>query len=413
MEENKLSFSQNLLWNSAGSLVYTVCQWLLTFLVVRVSLNFENAGYLSLAISVTNIFYTITCFSVRPYLVSDIKGKYTSKEYSAFRIFTCFLSFILCAGYLCFFNYNLTQLLCILFYMLYKVGEGYVDLLHSIEQRASRMDIGAKSMILRGVFSILTFSITLFLWNDIVLSVFTMTIVSIVLILIYDFPKIKKFASITPQIKKESIVKIFFEFLPLVIGIFVNTLAATLPRQFLEGILGNESLGIYSTVATPAVIVQVFASYIFNPMQLSMAEMVNENRKKEFISLLKKTTFVVILIGIVSSIGAYLLGSWGLNFLYGSKTAEYSYLLIPMVIYTSLNAYVWFLNNVLIIFRKLKFLMVINAIGLIVSLCLSKVMIFKFGMNGVSYISILYSILLIIGMAIILFYSVNKKFENI
>ena len=44
----QLSVKQNMLWNTAGSMVYLVCQWLITVFVVRLSDGYDAAGVLSL-----------------------------------------------------------------------------------------------------------------------------------------------------------------------------------------------------------------------------------------------------------------------------------------------------------------------------------------------------------------------------
>ena len=81
MKKEKLSIFENMIWNTIGSFTYLVCQWLLTLIVVRISSDMENAGNLALAISITNIFFSLANFNVRPYLVSDLKNKYIHGMY--------------------------------------------------------------------------------------------------------------------------------------------------------------------------------------------------------------------------------------------------------------------------------------------------------------------------------------------
>ena len=171
--EKKLTIFENVVWNTIGSLTYLICQWLLTLVVVRVSDDMTNAGNLSLAMSVTNIFYSLACFQVRPYLVSDLNNHYKINEYSVFRICTCVASTLMCAIYLCLYGYNRQQFICIMIYMLYKVGEAWVDLLHAYEQRKSRMDIGGISLFVRGIISVVTFGVTLKYTDNLNLSITT------------------------------------------------------------------------------------------------------------------------------------------------------------------------------------------------------------------------------------------------
>ena len=194
----------------------------------------------------------------------------------------------------------------------------------------------------------------------------------------------------------------FFEFLPLTVGGFCSSLGANLPRQFLELKLGKESLGIYSTVATPAVIVQVAASYIFNPVLTEFAWLYQQGEKKKFLKLAGKISLVLVLLSLVSIVGSILLGRWGLSLLYGKYIGKYSYLLLPVIIFTCLNAYVWFLWNLLIILRALKKLLIISFVGLASCVVSMIPMIFFLGMNGVSYSLIIYSIVMILLMLLLM-----------
>lgn len=130
--------------------------------------------------------------------------------------------------------------------------------------------------------------------------------------------------------------------MPLLIGALVNTLSTNIPRQILEKVMGTNALGIYATVATPAAIVQVASSYIFNPLQTVFANYKNEEKYLEFKNLLLKTSIILLGLSIICCIGVVLFGKWGLMLLYGNNIGEYSYLLLPIIIFSALNGYVWF-----------------------------------------------------------------------
>ena len=185
----KKSLKSNLIWNSVGSFVYLFCQWLLTLLIVRFSKNFSDAGNFSLAISITNIFYNIACFNVRPYLVSDNTNEYSVDNYTTFRFVTIFLSIIMCAIYLLFFNYSVSQFVCIMLYMMLKVCEAIVDLLHAFEQRKSRMDIGGFSLLCRGIITVVIFTISFLLIHNLNISLVFMVLCNFIFIIIINYKR--------------------------------------------------------------------------------------------------------------------------------------------------------------------------------------------------------------------------------
>ena len=75
MEEKKLSIQSSIVWNSVGSIFYLGCQWLITVLVVRLS-GVDEAGVLSLAMSVCNIWYCLSVYGMRNFQISDTENKY-------------------------------------------------------------------------------------------------------------------------------------------------------------------------------------------------------------------------------------------------------------------------------------------------------------------------------------------------
>ena len=86
----------------------------LTVLVVPLG-SFEKAGYLTLAISLTNFFFTVAYFGLRNFQVSDSAGKYSSSLYISTRILTCIAAFGLCVAFtLCNRQYSGEQMACII-----------------------------------------------------------------------------------------------------------------------------------------------------------------------------------------------------------------------------------------------------------------------------------------------------------
>ena len=396
------SLKSNIIWNSTGSFIYLFSQWLLTFLIVILSPNLEDAGNLSLAISITNIFFNIACFNMRPYLVSDNVNEYSTEDYSTFRFYTIILSLVTCFIYILFFNYNVSQIICIMLYMVYKIGEAIVDLFHAFEQRKKRMDIGGISLSIRGVLSVILFVIGIKLFNNISIAILLMIVATFTFIFTYDLKNVKKFEVLKINLKNKKVLKLFLRFLPLAIGTILSSMSAAIPRQLLEKIDGANVLGMYATIATPAVIVQVAASYIYNPLLVSFSDYRKNNDYKGFTKMLIKSLMVVLGISLVCYIGSLYFSELLLRVLYGTKISEHYELFSVIIIYTSLTGFMFFAHNVLIIFRKIKELLFIYFIGFVICLLISNNLITNYGMNGVSYSLIIFTSVIIVLMFIII-----------
>ena len=73
----KLSVKANMIWNSIGSMTYLACQWFTTIFVVRLSSGYDDAGLLSLAMSVVGIFGTFANYKMGTY--ADLR--HSSREH--------------------------------------------------------------------------------------------------------------------------------------------------------------------------------------------------------------------------------------------------------------------------------------------------------------------------------------------
>lgn len=395
MTEKKLSIKQNLLYNSFGSMFYLVCQWLITVLVVQLS-SYADAGNLSLAISITNIFFTIATFGIRTFQVSDINNKYSSSSYVTTRIITASISFTLCVGFV-FLNqhYTAEQMGCIILYMVFRLSEIFVDVLHGIQQKAYRMDYIARSFVLRGVLLLSSFCLVLFFTQSLLLALTVMSLCTMAVVLFLDLPTSYRLSPFRVHIAKQDLKQILLECWPLMFNTTMITALVSIPRYFLEMFYDNQVLGFYSSVATPAVIVQTACSWIYSPLITTIAENYTKRKKKEYLTILIRAVSAIALCSVVILIGAALLGEWGLTLLFGTKILPYVYLLIPVLLTTVMIAFCYFTDMLLTITRRLKVTSLAVTCAVLAELALSVLLIQNFCMDGVNYV-------LYIGFGIVL-----------
>ena len=413
-KEKILTTSQNSLYNMVGTLVYCFCQWITSaLLVVHLSpqdISVSNTGLLQLAISITNIFYAISTYNIRTYQISDINNKYSNGDYIGARFVTAAISVLLCVGYVVVLRYSLKSVLCIVFYMLYKLNETFSDVLHGINQKNHRMDYVGISYVLRGVVSTVVFAIALITTGDILISIILMAIVALLVVVLYDIKNTKQFGSLKPRFNKSAIAALLIICLPAVISAASFTAITSVPRQILEAMHGEEALGFYGTIATPLVVVQVMATSIFNPMLTEISEYYNAGQLKKFTARLIKN--LVMLAGISAAVcgGVALLGEFAVGLVFGQKFVPYTYLMYGIIGCTTMYVVSWLCTNTLIIMRRLKVCMVASLVALCVSALLAKPFINLFQMNGVSF-SIIIAYAIHISVCCVIIYK-NLKLKG-
>lgn len=358
------NLKKNLIYNFVGNFTYLAIQWVLTVIVVKFS-NYEDAGVLALCIGISAIIYCISTFSIRSFQSSDLNSRFSANEYISLRIITSVISIIVCIIFLLFSGYNLYTFSCILIYNLYKIVEGFCDVLHGELQKKWRLDIAGISFLIRGILTLISFSLVLYFCKSLLYALLSMMILSVIQFYFYDC---KKYMVIIGKKEKSNLAKvkkIFIICLPLAIYGLLSNVLLFLPKYILERVYTSEILGIYSSLSAPIAIVQVSANLILAPFCTLIAENFEKKNVNYVPKLIKKIDIFTIFILIFGSIFIYFLGEYALTILYTASILKYAYLLYPLLITGVLIAYTTFLSNILIVFRKLKSLMVLMIVTIV------------------------------------------------
>jgi len=380
-------FIKDASWNSFGVLIFFACQWMVSVVVVWLSDDMYNSGYLGLAMTVTNIFMTISLYNIRYFQVSDIKNEYSDSEYVVSRLLTCVLSILLCIGFVFIEDYSGLQRGIIICYMFFRVNEALIDVLHGINQRNHRMDYVGISLFTRGIFMLAVFVVLMWLF-DLMIAAIGITVVTILIGLIYDLPRTKKLANFTPY-SWDKVFALLKRCFPLMIVLFCITMIVSYARYSLERIHGTEAIGIYVAVANPTLIVQVVAFPLFAPLVNLFTTCIKEGDKKRFLKTFIYSSAAIFGVIIACTIASFFIGEWGLWILYGYEFFEYAYLLPGAFVVSGLVSYIWFMNLVFTATRDIKGLFTGILIGVIICLVTTDFFLNRFGLEGVNHVLIL------------------------
>ena len=404
----KNRFIKDASWNSFGVLTFFACQWMVSVVVVWLSDNMYNPGYLGLAMTVTNIFMTISLYNIRFFQVSDIKNEYNDSEYVVTRLLTCAASLLLCIGFVFLNDYSALQRGIIICYMFFRINEALIDVLHGINQKNQRMDYIGISLFTRGIFMLAVFVVLMWLF-DLLTAVIGITAVTIMIGLIYDLPRTKKLAFFTAFTWKRvySLLKHCF---PLMIVLFILTMIVSYARYSLERIHGTEALGIYVSVANPTLIVQVAAFPLFAPLVSLFAACIKNGEKKRFQKTFASSSVAIFAVVLACTVASFFIGEWGLRILYADELVDYAYLLPGAFVVSGLVSYNWFMNLVFTAIRDIKGLFTGNLIGVIICLTTTDFFLNRFGLEGVNHVLILSQGIVILFLLLRLFsYLKNKQ----
>lgn len=404
---NEQNIKKNILWNTVGSIFYFACQWLITVLVVKWD-SYESAGYLSIAMTTSSSFSVIALLSMRSFQISDLKNEFLAREYVGSRIDSSIVAYLICS-IVSIFTSSIYQMLCINAFMLIKVAEAIVDVLHGENQKIDRYDYIGKSFLLRGVATIVSFSIGIKTTHNLFITLFVMAFFNLFLAFYYDFIKTASLIDIRPILWHKNILNLIIKCLPLAFFSFMLSTENLIPKSEFQSMFGNYKLGVYSSMASPTLIVQVLSSVVFSPFLPIFSKIYQNEKYKDFTKHLHKIYLGFILMIIVVMIGAVLFGKIGLTILFGKNILKSYYLFYPIVMVTLLLSIIWILSSIMIAIRKIKLLLLGMVLDFILCIVLVKPIIRRYESNGMSYVQIITYMLYIIFMIICLEVGLHRK----
>lgn len=413
MEATKkaLTIRQNMLWNTIGSLTNLGCQWLITILVVRFSDGYSAAGIYSLAMSIFNMFSQIAQYRMYTVQIADVEKKNSVGEYLTFRLITTCMAFAIMAAY-SIVTCRIDAVPAVLLYAAYKSSGLIIDVMHANDQVGHRMDYIGKSLIMQGVGSLGAFTFVFGLFKSLEGALLLMTITTICIGIVYDYPRSNSISKIELGLDREKTRSFLFGCLPIVLGGIAAAAAPSIPRQYLSFKLGDSALGIYASVAAPVAIIQMGATYIYNPLLGYLVERYNSRKDKAFFSLIRKILSAIVLVGLACAVILFFFGKLLLSLFYGDGIAEHSDLLQPMLAGAFLTGIAWFINDLLVSLGNYRGVFVGSALSLICAVIAMVPVQMAFGLNGPTVTLLLSNIFCLIYQSFVLNKQARRWFKE-
>lgn len=391
-----ISITKNTLFNTIGCLVYQGCMWLITVLVVYIS-GYADSGVLAYAMAVGNVFLSIASFNIRVFQVSDIENAYTPGNYAAFRILTVILAYALMLPYIYFTTENAALVFPTILFLLFKTDEAFADVLYAIDQKAERMDFIGISQGLRGIAVASAFTASLHFFGSIEIAFIAMFCTGFSFTVAYDLPHALRFGSLDIKIQLKSVKSLFVDGFPIVVSLTLYSAITTVARQTFGNIYGAEELGFYAAVATPAVLVQAAARYLYAPSLVPFAEMVAKSDYLESRSFFFRTIAVIVAAALATMVALGFVGPKMLLVLYGPSIEPYADLIVAVALCTFMLSLSNYLLDVLTILRDMRYGLLVTFFAFLGCVVLSEPLIRLFGMDGLNSVIVISTLLIMVA----------------
>ncbi len=257
-EPRRLDLRTNFLWNMGGTAAYALAQWGMLVALAKIG-SPEMVGVFSLALAIAVPVTTLTALSLRSVQATDAQTEFPFSSYFRLRAVAVVVAMLAIAGLALGGRYAAGTALVIAIVGLAKVVESVSDVYFGLFQKEERLDLIAKSMLMKGPLSLVVLSAALLWTKDLVWGVLALLATWLVILLFYDVRNGSRILArpglAAPAGRAEGKFvlgrterRLFWIALPLGFVTALGTLQQSVPRYTIESAVGLKGLGIFSAM---------------------------------------------------------------------------------------------------------------------------------------------------------------------
>ena len=252
---HRLAFAHIASWGLLGSVSYAGCQWVMLVVLAKLG-SAEMMGQFALGFAVAAPVFLLANLSLREVLVTDARAEHLFGDYLALRLITTLGGLLVVAGIASLVSYSWQTRVAILLVGAIKAVEAVSDVLYGLMQKSERMDLIAGSIALRGVLSVLALAAAVHLLGSVLWGLALVSAVWALVLVAYDLPAGARVleTSLGPRWVRNDLARLTRLTLPLGVTAMLLSLAAMIPRYFVEHYRGEQELGAFVAMTYFAVV---------------------------------------------------------------------------------------------------------------------------------------------------------------
>ncbi len=391
---------KNLSYNTVGMVLYNFAIWALSAIIMR-KLGAEASGMYAVAMSLGNTLYASALWGMRSFIVSDVNSVYTEQEYLSARSAAVILSVLVLVPVIGLSHYSTVQNSILIAYTLFKCSEALIELTECFNQKSFHMEINAQGMIIRSVLYIIGFYGILSFSSSLTTAFTALTILSFAVFLFFSMRKVRQITPFPAEIiLNRKVLDILRSCFPIMVFELLVSLIIAVPRLFFEQTGSLSALGIYNSVYTFVIFLQLMINVLIYTLAPYMAKAYHEHRMQEFRKYLLIVSGGAVGVGAVAEIMSILLGRFVIGLVYGPEAQPYyTYLYMGIVSGVSL-AFTWIVSQIFVIMSRQNIQMYCSLISTAACFVLSKLLVNASDCNRMSLVLILTNLIYILAAGV-------------
>lgn len=348
------------IWNIVAGIINAAEAVILSMIITRTN-GLEDAGILSIAFAVGNLFANIGKFGVRNYQVSDVKREFSFSDYFISRIISVGMMLLVSVGYILeqryIAGYSWKKAIVVFCMCLIYLIEALEDVFWGLYQKKNALDVGAKVFSLRWLLTIFGMAFVLIFKHNLLYAMLTgliLSTVAFVYLLLIVYPHFKEPIQWKFCKKNYTVLKKCF---PLFAVAFMTFYITNVAKYSIDRWLTDEIQACYGFIAMPVFVIGLLNGFIYQPVLVRMSIEWENGERKVFLHRVYKQCGILLGIIAICFTGAFLFGIPVLSMIYATDLSAYRTELLILMMGGGMLAVEGFFGILMTIMRKQKWLM--------------------------------------------------------
>lgn len=372
---------RNILWNMAGSLVFSLATFLMSAAAAWF-LDDKTGGILTYAYAMGQQFYSIAYFGVRAYHITDAGERFSFGDYRNMRFATSVFSVAGGVLFLLYKGYSPFKGLVVFLMICYKVVDALADVYESEFQRRGRLYITGKSNAFRTILSMSVFVLCLAATKDVVLSSVLAVAAALLGFYLFDIVILKELPAVDYRGVKSHFRILFRASLPMALSVFMEQYIMNASKYAVNRLVSDSASLYYQAIFMPTFVINLAAGFIIRPVLTKLSYSWERGRYREFKVQVLKISAVIAGLTLLALVLAYYLGTPVLGFIFKRDLSEYRRTLLFIIAGGAFNACSTLLYYILVIMRRQNHVMAVYAVGFVLALLGTDFFVEKFYLTG-------------------------------
>jgi O-antigen/teichoic acid export membrane protein len=315
----------NFSWTIVGNVVYGGTQWGILVLLARLS-NPEAVGQFSLGLAITAPIMLFASLSLRAVQATDARLLFQFRDYAGLRLLMTILAICVIFG-VSGVLYRGQAALTIAAFALSKGIESLSDAFYGLWQQQERMDLIAKSLMLRGVLALIATAVCFALFHAVWIAVCGMAVAWAGVFAAFDARHGITVAhemgqTVMPRFSAPRMKQLVRLSLPLGIVTILLSLNANVPRYMISHFRGVRELGIFSALAYIPIAGTMIVGALGQSATPRLAIYASQGKSREFRGLSNRLLLIGITLGTCGVLAALAFGRQIVPLIYGREYTQ-------------------------------------------------------------------------------------------